>query len=117
MAYKVNLTKRKDQRGISMNWTKCAPFVENSMGQLIHRPVSIAVHNCLKKPHLSIHFACGMFACGTKKFTFLETLNESHIVCERCEEKSLKDGLQSSSEICGKHVHIGKTKAIANCCK
>lgn len=100
-----------------IHFNECSPFVENKMAVLVHRPIQMVMHKCLNKPHLAIGYACGLSACGTKKFTFLDDLNESHIVCERCEEKAVKMGYGTSEEICGHHVHIGKTKAVITCCQ
>jgi len=100
-----------------IHFNTCSPFVENKMAQLVHRPIQMVMHKCLKKPHLAIGYACGLSACGTDKFTFLHDLNETHIVCERCEEKAIKFGYGRSEDICGHRVHIGKTKAVITCCK
>jgi hypothetical protein len=90
--------------------------VENKMASLIHRPIQVTVHKVCGKTHLSVHYSCGLTACGTTKFTFLDDLTDDHLLCERCELKHTEKGFPSSSEICGHHVHIGKTKAVKICC-
>lgn len=104
------------RRQFKLHYTTCSPFIENKLAMLIHRPVSMILHKNIGH-HLAIHYACGLTACGSDKFGFLYNLNENHIVCEKCEEKAIKLGYGSSEEICGHHVHVGKTKAVITCCK
>lgn len=113
----ITLLKNKRYRSGFIQMKTCKPFVENSRGVLIHRPVAVNVHKLMGKYHMSISYACGNTHCGSKNFTFLDVLDESKIVCARCEERAIELGYQSSREICGGHVHTGGVKAVKNCCR
>lgn len=99
------------------HWTKCYPFVENKRGQLIHRPRSGATYQLHKSgPHIGITFWCGMAAVDHGgKLTLLDAPPEDSILCERCEAAAVSHGLPSADEIAGRHVHKGRTVAVATC--
>ena len=100
-------------------WASCAPFVENSRGTLIHRPRSGSTYNLHRTgPHVGIHFWCGMVTSSDgKNLTFLAFPPEGRVLCERCEVAAVINGLPSADELAGRHVHKGRTIAIATCCK
>jgi hypothetical protein len=99
-------------------WSSCAPFVENSRGTLIHRPRTGSTYNNLKAgPHIGVHFWCGMCVATSKNnLTFLSAPPEGRILCERCEAAAVASGLPSADALAGRHVHKGRTKAVATCC-
>ena len=98
-------------------WASCAPFVDNSRGTLIHRPRKGATFNIHKNPHFGINFWCGMaVASDGKNFTFLAAPPDGRILCERCEANAVAAGMPSADELAGKHVHKGRTVAVATCC-
>lgn len=96
---------------------RCAPFVENKCGVLIHRPIEVAYRKAYLGGYIyaCVDFMCGNSANGEGKFTFLDVVPEGRIVCARCEAAAIEAGLPSSSEICGRHVCIGGVKAISHC--
>lgn len=96
-------------------WVSCAPFVENRVGILVHRPKRVTTHTFFKKPHISIEYMCGNVASGHDKFTFLAFPSEDSIVCEICERNAVNTYLPSSESLAGRHVHIGRLKAVATC--
>jgi hypothetical protein len=99
------------------NWNSCLPFLENSRALLIHRPMRVGTYRCGNRPmHLGIHFWCGNSAVGNKKFTFLPVPPENSLLCELCEKNAVAAGLPSAESLAGRHVHIGKLKAIRLCC-
>lgn len=100
------------------HWTKCAPFVENKRGKLIHRPRSGATYQLHKSgPHIGITFWCGMAVTDHGvKLTLLDAPPDGKLVCERCEAEAVANGLPSSDELAGRHVHKGRTIAVATCC-
>lgn len=108
-------------RKISANefpWAACAPFVENSRGTLIHRPRSGSTYNIHRLPHVSVHFWCGMASSSDgKNLTFLAAPPEGKILCARCEAIAVANGLPSADELAGRHVHVGRTVAMATCCE
>ena len=98
-------------------WASCAPFVENSRGTLIHRPRSGSTYNLHRNPHIGVSFWCGMgVSSDGKSLTFLAAPPEGRILCERCEAAAVANGLQSADELAGRHVHKGRTVAVATCC-
>ena len=99
-------------------WTSCAPFVENSRGTLIHRPRSGSTYNLHRTgPHVGIAFWCGMHvASDGKNFMFLAVPPEGRVLCERCEAAAVAKGMPTADELAGRHVHKGRTVAMATCC-
>lgn len=101
-----------------MPWTASKPFVENTRAVLVHRPKHVTTHNLGmgRKSHISVSAWCGNVATGTKKFTFLDAPADGLLVCARCEEKALAAGLPTSSELAGRHVHLGRVVPERTCC-
>lgn len=98
-------------------WKSATPFVENSRGVLIHRPRMVTTHKQGNRdPYLGVNMWCGNTMTGSKKFTFLTDPGHARLVCARCEEKAVAAGLPSSSDIAGRHVHIGGVAAVPACC-
>lgn len=114
----IALEKEKDLRGNKIPWVSCKPFVENSRAVLIHRPRRVTTHKIGDrwKAHISIHCWCGNSMSGNKKFTFLDAPADDRIVCARCEDNAIANGLPASSELTGKHVHTGGVVAVMRCC-
>lgn len=115
---KIPLEKEEDLRGKKIPWISCKPFIENSMGVLIHRPRRVTTHKIglTCAPHISVHAWCGNSMSGTKKFTFLDSPSVGRIVCARCEANAIAAGLPESSALAGRHVHVGGVVAVAHCC-
>lgn len=99
-------------------WTSCEPFVDNAKATLIHRVRHVTTHQIdhKYKPHLAVHAWCGASFTGTKKFTFLAEPPAGKLVCARCEEVATKRNMEPSDAIAGRHVHLGRTIAVATCC-
>jgi|GEM_PF-6705417 len=105
-----------DYRRTTFPWASCAPFVENRRGLLIHRPRTVATFTLLKKPHFAIGYWCGNHANNNSgNITFLDAPPAGAILCERCEELAVRAGLPSAEQLAGRHVHIGKIKAVLTC--
>ena len=100
-------------------WASCAPFVENRRGLLIHRPMTVSTHTILKRiqrPHFSIGYWCGNHANNDAgNITFLAAPPVGSILCERCEQEAVRAGLPSAESLAGRHVHVGRLKAILTC--
>ena len=114
---KVHLQKApRLRKGIP--WTSCEPFVENTRATLIHRVRHVTTHKIGDrwKAHIAVHMWCGNSATGTKKFTFLPEPPAGKLVCARCEEMATKRNMEPSDAIAGRHVHLGRTIAVATCC-
>jgi hypothetical protein len=113
---KLPLAKQKHHSTAVAHWTAALPFVKNELGVLIHRPKTVAVYNLHRSMHLGIHYWCGNAAAGADKFTFLQEVPEGMLICARCEAIAVLNGLPSTLEICGKHIHEGKVVAVQTCC-
>ena len=119
---RVKLKRRRglDMRSICGIVTECAPFVDNSRANLIHRPRSLQIFDSLirltGKTHLSVDYWCGNSANGRTKFTFLEYPPHDKIVCERCEAKAIEAGEPSTDSLVGYHVHKGRVYPKRTCC-
>ena len=101
--------------------SKTLPFVENKRGVLIHRPRFVHQERRNKNWPTGAHnWLCITHWCGSPQngdvFTFHAEPPHGMVVCERCEKIAVKNGLPSSSEIVGKHVHVGKVVSIRTCC-
>lgn len=114
---KVQLNKSKSApyKG-SIVWKSCLPFVDNKRAQLIHRPKEVTTYVHYKYPYLAVKAWCGNTFVGDK-FTFLTDITDGgKLLCSRCEATAIENGLLSSSDIVGHHVHLGKLKPIRICC-
>lgn len=106
-------------RGPLAMWRDAEPFVRNERGLLIHRPrfVNVYRHPTKGYPFIAVRYYCGNCVTGTDKYLrFTSDLNESDLMCVVCETRAQMAGLPAASEIAGRHVHIGKLKAIQMCC-
>lgn len=97
-------------------WRDSPPFVMNDQGLLIHRPRTVTARSLPKKAAwLSIRYWCGNQVNGRKNLTFI-TDPADRLLCEACEARAVMAGLPAARTITGKHVHIGKLKAVRICC-
>ena len=113
---KTRLEKPKDIDRTALVWTESKPFLENALAVLIHRPRTVVIYSTLRYPHLAVHAWCGNSFTGTDKFTFLDEPPEGRVICERCEKAAIEAGENSSDEIVGRHVHIGRVRPQITCC-
>lgn len=101
--------------------TSCRPFIENTRGVLIHRPKYATIYRIGDgdrwAPHLAVTFLCGNGTTGTKNIVFLDEPPTNKLVCAVCEARAVMEGQPTSSEICGRHVHIGRVIAQQSCCQ
>lgn len=107
---KLPLEIRHDPKLAETSWKSSLPFVDNSRAKFIHRPRTVGVFKCGKRPaHLGIHMWCGSSQVGGKKFTFIETIPEDgKLLCARCEAAAIENGLPSAKELSGHHVKLGR---------
>ena len=47
---------------------------------------------------------------------FLSAPPADKLLCEACERNAVLAGLPSAYELAGRHVHLGKIKAVQTCC-
>ena len=97
-------------------WASCAPFVENSRGVLIHRPRSAQTITIHKEPHIAVHYWCGNGVAGKRNLTFLAAPPTDKLLCEACERNAVLAGMPPADKLAGRHVHLGRIKAVQVCC-
>ena len=98
-------------------YDEAPPFVLNSRGHLVHRPLQLARYYAPGREHETTHLYCGgMRHLSDGNLSFVEDFDERLIVCQRCETIAVARGRRPSSEILGRHVHIGGIRAVAYCC-
>lgn len=106
-------------RGPLAMWRDSEPFVQNTRGILIHRPRRVNVHRNPIKGYtfIGVHYYCGNGVTGTaENLTFLSEPPTDALLCEACENSAGLAGLPLASQIAGRHVHVGRLKAIKTCC-
>lgn len=106
-------------RGPIAMWRDAEPFVQNARGILIHRPRMVNVYRNTTKLHtfIAVRYYCGNGVTGTEKnLTFLGEPPAGSLLCEACESNAVLSGLPTASQIVGKHIHVGRLKAIQTCC-
>ena len=115
---KVKLESERDTRGAMSVLTESEPFVINARGVLIHRPRTASTYKISKNynHHYGITYWCGNTQTGWSKFTFTSDPPKGRIVCHACEARAVMAGQLPSNEIVGRHVHIGRMRAIKDCC-
>jgi hypothetical protein len=101
-----------------VRFTHLLPFAFNPRGVLIHRVASIGMHRDTWNDRIrlrhTISYHCGGFAHGVE---LLSEPGEHQLVCEACEIRCKHKGLPSADELCGRHVHVGRAKAVRSCCQ
>lgn len=97
-------------------WTAARPFVENSRGLLIHRPMEVTSYKIHARMHLGVHYWCGNCSAGGNNFAFLDQPPSGKLLCETCDRRAIMSGLPSAAEIVGSHVHLGRVYARQTCC-
>lgn len=116
---KLPLKRRKTHQlfvGKTLSWASCLPFVENDRGLLIHRPRQVTQINIHLKPHIAIQYWCGNGVARGRGITFLSEPPKDTLLCESCEERAVAAQLPSAFSLAGRHVHVGRLKAIRTCC-
>lgn len=121
---KITLRKAKpypahcQERWLTLDWKKAAPFVVNPRAILTHRVKSVRSHfddlTCESHSHYSVDFWCGNGSSGSP--LLVEIPPEDRLLCARCEEVAVKAGEKSAEELAGRHVHIGELRAKRLCC-
>jgi len=119
---KIKLQAEKKTRSPSYNqfrmpWASALPFLDNKLAILIHRPRRACTITMFKNSHMAVEAYCGNHFTGhADKLNFLSEPPIGKLVCLRCETLAVEAGLPTSSELAGRHVHVGKLKAIRTCC-
>jgi len=110
---KISSFARKNATPLS----SCAPFVDNSRAQLIHRPREVSLFKASWGRHTSVHYWCGNCSSGENIFTFIDSYDGPKLLCQRCEDNAVKAGLPSADSLIGKHIHQGKLVPVQTCCQ
>lgn len=111
----VDLNHRHSKRMADIDARKSLPFAVNSRGVLVHRVRSLGIFLSIDGAysHHSAHYHCNAFASGV---SLVAEPDQAAIVCHVCEARCKYLGLPSAEELVGRHVHVGRKVAIANCC-
>lgn len=114
---KLKLKPKKQTRSnTQFPWKTCAPFVDNRLAQLIHRPRAVTTYTQFNYPYIAMSLWCGNSFCGEDKFTFSDVVpNNGKLLCARCEAMAVANGLPSADELTGMHVHQGKLVPVRTC--
>lgn len=99
-------------------WRDSEPFVENRRGLLIHRPRYVSMFESRRGAHVAIEFYCGGSTTDTRErgnVMFLPAPPEGSLLCAACEARAVMAGLPSASALAGRHICIGRLKAINVC--
>lgn len=101
------------------------PFAKSGSGHLVHRVKSITIlmdnfYN-YSGPRAVIDYLCAGSAYKSpasknKRTELYDVPPDNLLVCSSCERTAKKKGFKSSSEIAGKHVHIGHMRPVQECC-
>lgn len=119
----IDLTQRREQNewsikthGHVLPLKASLPFIKSNRGVLTHRVKYGQYHKIQHRmSHASITCYCEMTLFPDR----CEATGKpwpDEIVCRRCEQAALLDDKPSSSELVGRHVHVGGVKAFADCC-
>lgn len=108
--------KKQSARTPASYWLTAPAFVENSRALLLHRPRAVTVYAIHARAHMAVNYWCHNTVCGRKNITFLDEPPENCLLCETCERNAVESGLPSTYEIVGRHVHLGRLRAIKTCC-
>ena len=98
-----------------VNWKKALPFFFNPRGVLIHRVrwASTILYDGTVSHH-SAHYWCGNSGL---RGTFLAEPLEDQLLCQFCEARAVAARQPSADQLCGRHIHVGRAKAVQTCCQ
>ncbi len=111
---------RNDSRIQQKNYTESQPFFSNPRGVLAHRVKSVfrMVATYANRPWWIVEYWCENSGVMDKSGDGLASHPGDRYVCARCEERAIRSGEKSSSELVGRHVCIGVARAVSVCrCK
>lgn len=94
-------------------WRQSAPFLFNPRGYLIHRVRYVqTITRSGRVSHFAFSFWCGN---GTCNGNLLHEPPADRLLCAHCEANAVAHGMPSSEQLVGRHVHLGKLRAIRIC--
>lgn len=110
----VNRRRTPDFKLPCVLWKKTVPFLVNPRAHLVHRvrAAKTWLSDSGKPRHSSAKYWCGNVGKGQ----FLEFPPPDMLVCAICEANAILHGQPSSSELAGRHVHIGRANMVQVCC-
>lgn len=108
---------RNDKRVHQKDYAESQPFFLNPRGVLAHRVRSVCrfIATYSKEPSWIIDYWCENSGRTDKTGEGLASSPGSKLVCARCEERAVRNGEKSSSEIVGTHVCVGAARAVSVC--
>lgn len=90
------------------------PFVLSPRATLVHRPRTFTLHKTFLGAHYAAHLWCGNNFAGSDLELIAEPPN-GRLVCSACEIRAVMAGQPTSAELAGRHVCVGKMRAINTC--
>ena len=100
-----------------VHWLKALPFFANPRGVLVHRVkhAQTILHGGIRS-HDHVNYWCGngCNAHGLRGWT--DRPDRTQVLCEKCEQAAVDAGMPASDELAGRHVHVGRAKAVRTCC-
>lgn len=98
-------------------WTRAFPFNANPRGILVHRVRSgLSFFVDGKHSHDAVDYWCGNMTNG-EGVSMVAVPPKDRLVCSVCEALAVAAGEPSSDKLVGRHVHIGRLKAVRECCR
>ena len=95
-------------------WIRGKPFLHNPRGYLIHRVRSAHSHMYHGEwSHDTADYWCGNFGRGE----FVNEPPADRLLCAVCEANAVAHGKPTAEELIGRHVCIGRLRAVRLCCK
>jgi hypothetical protein len=99
-----------------VHWSHALPFVINHRGILIHRVRTAKSHRRHgRHSHDSVGYWCGN-GKGGDVIKLLELPPADRLLCAYCEARAVAAGEPTADHLAGRHVHVGKLRAIRTCC-
>lgn len=100
-----------------VHWVKVVPFFANPRGVLVHRvrhACTIVHDGKLSHNHASYWCGNGCNSHGLDGWT--ESPEQNQVLCQKCEQMAVAAGMPPADELAGRHVHVGRAKAVRTCC-
>lgn len=97
-----------------IRWIKAAPFLVNPHAVLVHRIKAASTYMVDGKySHTSVRYWCDNIGRGE----IMHDVPSGMLLCARCEAAATSHGMPSAESLCGRHVHLGQSRAVQVCCE
>ena len=101
-------------RSHDVEWKQSAPFFLSPRGCLVHRIRRVTTHFWDGQPsHTTVEFWCGNVGRGE----ILHEPPKGRLLCSTCEANAVVHDQPNAETLVGRHVCIGKLRAVCLCCQ